>query len=93
MLNVRTYEDSSLVNAKATIQHPLADEVSIAIGDGAMCIFPFSVELAFFKNGDWQESILDEFAAYHTNGVYAYVPLEMFASFLNAWRVPKKAHF
>lgn len=86
MLNVHSYQDYSLVNAKATIQHPLADEISIAIGDGAMATFPYTVELAFFKDGDWQESILDEFAAYHSGGVYAYVPLEMFASFLEAWR-------
>lgn len=87
MLNVHSYQDYSLVNAKATIQHPLADEISIAIGDGAMATFPYTVELAFFKDGEWQESILDEFAAYHSDGVYAYVPLEMFASFLEAWRI------
>lgn len=87
MLNVHSYQDYSLVNAKATIQHPLADEISIAIGDGAMATFPYTVELAFFKDGEWQESILEEFAAYHSGGVYAYVPLEMFASFLEAWRV------
>lgn len=87
MLNVQTFDGMSLVNAKAGIQHPLADELSIAIGDGTMCHFPYSVELAFFQNGEWQESILDEFAAYHTSGVYAYVPLEMFASFLESWRV------
>ena len=87
MVKVRTYEDYSIVNATAEIQHPLADEVSLAMGDGAMCTFPYTVELAFFKNGDWQESILDEFAPYHTNGVYAYVPLELFATFLENWRV------
>ena len=87
MLKVRSYEDYSIVNATAEIQHPLADEISVAIGDGAMARFPYSVELAFFKNGEWQESILDEFAAYHSGGVYAYVPLEMFANFLEAWRI------
>lgn len=87
MLKVRSYGDYSIVNATAAeIQHPLADEISVAIGDGAMCRFPYSVELAFFKDGEWQESILEEFAAYHSGGVYAYVPLEMFASFLEAWR-------
>jgi len=86
MLNVQSFDGYSLVNAKAEIQHPLADEISVAIGDGAMCRFPYSVELAFFKDGEWQEWILDEFAAYHSNGVYAYVPLEMFASFLESWR-------
>ena len=93
MLNVHSYGDYALVNAKASIQHPLADEISIAIGDGAMARFPYSVELAFFKNGDWQESILDEFAPYHSSGVYAYVPLELFATFLENWRVREKAHF
>ena len=87
MVKVLSYEDYSIVNATAEIQHPLADEISIAIGDGAMCRFPYSVELAFFKDGEWQESILEEFAAYHSGGVYAYVPLEMFASFLEAWRI------
>jgi hypothetical protein len=87
MVKVQSFDGMSLVNAKAEIQHPLADEVSIAIGDGAMARFPYSVELAFFKNGDWQEYILEEFAAYHSGGVYAYVPLEMFANFLEAWRV------
>ena len=87
MLNVQSFDGLSLVNAKATIQHPLADEISIAMGDGAMCNFPYSVELAFFRNGEWQDRILDEFAAYHSDGVYAYVPLEMFAEFLYRWRV------
>ena len=87
MLNVHSYDGYSLVNAKATIQHPLADEVSIAIGDGAMARFPYTVELAFFQHGDWQGVILDEFAPYHSSGVYAYVPLEMFATFLENWRV------
>lgn len=85
-IKVGTYGKTSLVNAKAVIQHPLADEVSLAIGDGAMCTFPYTVELAFFKNGEWVYEIISEFAAYHTNGVYAYVPLEMFANFLDAWR-------
>ena len=64
MLTVHSYADNHLVNGKAYIQHPLADEVSIAIGDGAMATFPYTVELAFFKNGDWVSEILPEFAAY-----------------------------
>ena len=87
MLKVSDYGDMTLVNTKATIQHPMADEVSIAIGDGAMSTFPHTVELAFFSNGDWVDGILPEFAAYHTDGVYAYVPLYKFADFLEAWRV------
>lgn len=88
MLTVHSYADTNLVNGKAYIQHPLADEVSIAIGDGAMATFPYTVELAFFKNGDWVYGILPEFAAYHSGGVYAYVPLDVFANFLMAWMVP-----
>lgn len=88
MLKVRTYEDHSLVNATASLHHPMADEVSIAIGDGAMCTFPYTVELAFFKNDEWQYSILDVFAPYWADGVYAYVPLELFATFLKSYRVP-----
>ena len=87
MLKVRTYEDYSLVNATAYIQHPMADEISIAIGEGAMCNFPYSVELAFFQNDEWQYSILDAFAPYWSDGVYAYVPLDLFANFLKAYRV------
>lgn len=76
----------NLVNAKATLQHPLADEVSIAIGEGSYSRFPYTVELAFFKGGEWQNSILDVFAPYWADGVYAYVPLNVFADFLENWR-------
>ena len=87
MLKVQSFADTNLVNAKAPLQHPLADDVSLAIGDGAYCNFPYSVELAFFKDGDWVYEILPEFAAYHSGGVYTYVPLDVFANFLKAWRV------
>ena len=87
MLKVQTAGDYSLVNAKAALGHPLADQVSIAIGDGAACHFPYSVELAFFHNDEWQYSILDEFASYHSAGIYAYVPLHEFANFFEKWRV------
>jgi len=87
MLKVQSFANAHLVNAKAPIRHPLADDMSIAIGDGAMARFPYTVELAFFKEGNWQYSILDEFAPYHSDGVYAYVPLELFATFLEKWRI------
>ena len=60
----------------------MADEVSIAIGDGAYARFPHTVELAFFKNGEWVTSILDEFAQYYSAEVYPYVPLIDFAMFM-----------
>ena len=92
MLQVSAFADTNFVSAKATIQHPLADEVSMAMGDGAMCIFPYSVELAFFKNGEWVEQMVPEFAS-HSYGpadgtrVYGHVPLWEFAAFLKDWRV------
>lgn len=92
MLTVHSYADTNLVNGKAYIQHPLADEISIAIGDGAMASFPYTVELAFFKRGEWVSEILPEFAPYADGDaggtrVYAYVPLDVFANFLKSWAV------
>jgi hypothetical protein len=72
----------TLINARASLVHPLADEVSIAMGDGAYARFPHSVELAFFKNGEWVTSILDEFAQYYSAEVYPFVPLIEFAMFM-----------
>ena len=71
-----------IVNAKAKIAHPMADEVSIAMGTGAYARFPYSVELAFFKNGEWVTEPLPEFAALYSHEVYPYVPLIYFAQFL-----------
>jgi hypothetical protein len=71
-----------IVNAKAKIAHPMADEVSIAMGEGAYARFPYSVELAFFKNGEWVTDPLPEFAALYSHDVYPYVPLIYFAQFL-----------
>jgi hypothetical protein len=78
---------TSIVNARATLAHPLADEVSVAIGSGHYARFPYSVELAFFRNGEWVTDILPEFAACADaiagdTRVYAYVPLIYFAQFL-----------
>jgi hypothetical protein len=78
---------TSIVNARATLSHPLADEVSVAIGSGHYARFPYSVELAFFRNGEWVTDILPEFAACAdaiagNTRVYAYVPLIYFAQFL-----------
>lgn len=75
-----------LVNAKASLEHPMTDEVSIAMGQGAYCTFPYTVEIAFFKNGEWVYDILPEFASYHMDGVYGWVPLNIFAEFLENWR-------
>ena len=89
MLKVNSYQGTNLVNATASIQHPLADEVSIAIGDGSYASFPYSVELAFFKNGEWVSEIIPEFAAHSADTssypVYGWVPLDQFAEFLKNW--------
>jgi len=77
-----TYGDLHLINAKATLAHPMADEVSIAIGNGAYARFPHSVELAFFKNGDWVTEPLPELADYYSHEVYPYVSLIDFAMFM-----------
>ena len=77
-----TYGDRHYINARASIAHPMADEVSIAIGDGAYARFPHSVELAFFKNDEWVTEPLPEFAALYSNEVYPYVPLIYFAQFM-----------
>ena len=77
-----TYGKSSLVNAKAKIAHPMADEVSIAIGSGAYARFPHTVELAFFKNGGWVVEPLPELAHYYSHEVYPYVSLIDFATFM-----------
>jgi hypothetical protein len=87
LTRVETYGDRHYINAKATLAHPLADEVSIALGDGAYARFPHTVELAFFKDGEWVTSILDEFAAYADGPsgdtlVYTFVPLIDFAMFM-----------
>jgi hypothetical protein len=77
-----TYGDRHYINAKAKIAHPLADEVSLAIGDGAYARFPHSVELAFFKNDEWVTEPLPELADYYSHEVYPYVSLIEFAMFM-----------
>ena len=82
-----TYGDMTHVVARATISHPLADEVSLSIGSGAYARFPHSVELAFFRNGEWVTEILPEFAGCADaiagdTRVYGWVPLIYVAKFL-----------
>ena len=81
-----TYGGLHMINAKAALAHPMADEVSIALGDGAYARFPYSVELAFFKNGEWVTDPLPEFADYYSSEVYPFVPLIEFAMFMENFR-------
>jgi len=78
------------VVARVSIAHPLADEVSMNIGDGSYARFPYSVELAFFANGEWVEEILWEFEEWtvkeqDVTRVYSRVPLVWFAQFVEAY--------
>jgi hypothetical protein len=79
---VESYGTTNLINAKAALAHPMADEVSIALGDGAYARFPHTVELAFFKNGEWVTEPLPELADYYSHEVYPYVSLIDFAMFM-----------
>lgn len=86
-----TYGDGEkFVVSRAAISHPMADEVSIVLGDQGYCRFPYSVELAFFMKGKWVCDILPEFAEYadgEAGGtrVYAYVPLSLLSSLLDTY--------
>jgi len=91
-----TYGDKKFVAARAPITHPMADEVSIALGDQGYCTFPYTVELAFFMNGEWVTDVLPEFAEYaeeEAGGtrVYAYVPLSLLSSLLDSYPVKVNA--
>ena len=85
-----TYGTHKHVVAVEPIRHPMADEISIALGDNGYCRFPYSVELAFFKKGEWVTDILEDFEKY-ADGlagdtlVYPRVPLVMLAQFVEVY--------
>ena len=90
-----TYGDLTIINAKATVAHPMVDEISIAIGSGQYSRFPHTVELAFFKEDEWVNEILPEFAPYAERGtdeyrVYPFVPLLVLAQFLENYSTGKE---
>ena len=91
-----TYEMSYGVEkhvvSRTSLHHPLADHISIALGDNGYCNFPYSVELAFFKKGEWVTDIIEDFEKY-ADGlagdtlVYPRVPLVMLAQFVEVYGV------
>ena len=87
-----TYGTNKHVVSRASLHHPLADEISIALGDNGYCNFPYSVELAFFKKGGWVTDIIEDFEKY-ADGlagdtlVYPRVPLVMLAQFVEVYGV------
>ena len=87
IIRAETYGKDKHVVARASLLHPMADEISIALGDNGYCNFPHSVELAFFKKGEWVSDILPEFAAFADGPasdslVYVGVPVLDFAQFI-----------
>ena len=80
-------------NRKIKINHPMADTISISIGEGAYGGENTS-EIAFFRNNDWQVIAIPDFAIYHDGSssnadtaVYPYVPNELIEKFLNKYTV------
>jgi len=80
-------------NRKIKINHPMADTISISIGEGAYGGENTS-EIAFFRNKDWQVIAIPDFAIYHDGSssnadtaVYPYVPNELIEKFLNKYTV------
>ena len=68
------------------INHPMADTISVISGFGAYA-GKNSVEIAFFKDGDFVVPPIPEFAQYHDgstedSAVYPYVPRELVDEFL-----------
>ena len=87
-----TYGTHKHVVATESLRHPLADQISIALGDNGYCNFPYSVELAFFKKGEWVTDIIEDFEKF-ADGlagdtlVYPRVPLVMLAQFVEVYGV------
>jgi len=76
-----------MVNAKASLAHPFTDEVSLAIGQGSYSNFPYSVELAFFKNDEWVKETIPELSLWAESDfgvtrVYRFIPAEVIYTFL-----------
>ena len=79
-------------NPRVSINHPLADSISIQD-------HPFAyagrghVEIAFFSNDEWVTDIIKEFADYthpEPDGdtrVYAYVPVALLDPFMEKYQV------
>ena len=76
---------------RITINHPMADEVSIIDHQYAYCVPGESSEVAFFVRDKWVTDILPEFAEYADalagdTLVYGHVPNEMLDAFLAEYR-------
>lgn len=73
------------IRTRIKIGHPLADEVSMisnapdSMYKMAQGNYPWTVELAFFRDGEWVPDIIPDFREYaieyDDTPTYAYVPL------------------
>ena len=78
-------------NPRVSINHPMADEISIIDHAGAYA-GRGSKEIAFFSNDEWVTDIIPEFADYthpEPDGdtrVYGWVPVAVLDPFLEKYR-------
>lgn len=75
---------------KIKINHPMADTISVVDHEFAYA-GPNTVEIAFFRKGDWVVNPIPEFIAYHDGGfgdtaVYPYVPRNLVDDFISQWQ-------
>lgn len=87
-------------NCHVKINHPMADTISISIGDRAYC-GEDSSEIAFFQNNEWVVTAIPEFCTYQVGhvpnndddhadtSVYGWVPNDLLLSFLEKFGVKK----
>ena len=90
MKRKNTMSEPFTPNPRVSINHPLADSISIQD-------HPFAyagrghVEIAFFSNGEWVTDIIEEFAGYADaeagdTRVYAYVPVAVLDPFMEKYQ-------
>lgn len=84
--------EGGTVRSRCMLDHWRADEVSIIFGAGTHSAFPFSVEIAFFKDDEWVTEVLPEFREYVRQGpsqytIYEYVPINRIGMFIYLYGV------
>jgi hypothetical protein len=75
---------------KIRINHPMADTISVVDHSFAYA-GPNSVEIAFFREGDWVIDPIPDFREWHDGSdgdtsVYAYVPRNLVDDFISQWQ-------
>lgn len=62
--------------------HPYVDEVSVVWGYGAYAEWPYTVEIAFLRDGKFYEEPIAPFEEEYSYQVYGYVDTEKLSQFL-----------